>query len=279
MARPRIKNAWNFDSAARQVDTGDFDFILDEDTDVGYAFAQVVDAAIEAGLAGFTENFIAENDLLTSAQADLLYELVGAVLAHVGELDPHTQYATEAALSATLANYSTTAQADLLYEAIGAAAAAIAAHNAVLDPHPQYTTDAEVSSAISSALGAAAFARDAEVITTASLADQAVEDGTVALAAGYRLLGFECDRACRVRLYTTSTARTNDAARLVGVDVDIATDHGLVFEFVAEAAVDVNLSPLVDGICPTGTTVYYAIQNLSGSAAAVEVTLDWIRTE
>jgi hypothetical protein len=256
MARMKFRNGWNYDSATRQVDTGDFDFILDTSTDVGAAFALVVDAAIDAGLEDFSENFIAENDLLTQATADTLYELIGAVVAHAAEVDPHTQYTTSAEVDA-----------------------AVVAHEAEVDPHTQYTTDAEVATAISAALGSAAFVRDTETITTASLADDAEGTGTVTLAAGYRLLGIEVDRACRVRLYTTSTARTNDAARAVGTDVDTATDHGLVFEYVAAAAIDVDLSPLVDGMCPTGTTVYWAIQNLSGGTSTVEVIFDWIRTE
>jgi hypothetical protein len=52
-----------------------------------------------------------------------------------------------------------------------------------------------------------------------------------------------------------------------------------MLEFVAAAAVTYDLSPLVDGYCPTGTDVFYAIQNRSGSAHTVVVTLGWIRTE
>jgi hypothetical protein len=97
------------------------------------------------------------------------------------------------------------------------------------------------------------------------------------MASGYRLHTIETDRACRVRLYTTSAKRTADAARSVGTDP--TGDHGLMFEFVATGAVDYDLSPLVDGYCPTGTDVYYAIENRSGSTSTVEVILGWIRTE
>ncbi len=337
MARPRIKNAWNFDSAARQVDTGDFDFILDTDTDVGYAFAQVVAAAIDAGLEDFSENFIAENDLLTQTQADALYELVGAVLAHVAELDPHTQYVTGDELTTALAGidlsaYYTTIEADGLFEAIGAAAAAVSAHEAALDPHPQYLTQTEADALYdgSGSVGAHVAASDPHtgyqkesekaandgyaplnssgdlplthlpdhthvdsssggaisvfptrttaVITTASLANGATENGDVTLAAGYRLLRIETDRACRVRLYDTAGHRTTDADRPSGTDPTPATDHGVVLDYVATGAVDALLSPAVDSQCPTGTTVKYAIENRSATSA-VEVTLTWIRTE
>lgn len=338
MARPRIKNAWNFDSAARQVDTGDFDFILDTDTDVGYAFAQVVAAAIDAGLEDFSENFIAENDLLTQTQADALYELVGAVLAHVAEVDPHSQYATAAELAAAIAGidlsaYYTKIEADALFEAIGAAAAAISAHNAAGDPHPQYLTQAEADALYdgSGSVGAHVAASDPHTgyqkesekdaangyagltastklalaqlpahthessgeggtiaifptratatKTTASLAVGATETGTITLAAGYRLMRFEADRACRVRIYKSSAARTADANRPIGADVNINTDHGLVFEFIATGAIDAMLAPLVDGFCPTGTDVYYSIENRSGGTSTVSIELDWLRSE
>jgi hypothetical protein len=121
-------------------------------------------------------------------------------------------------------------------------------------------------------------ARTTATITTASLAHNATEDSTVVLAAGYRLLQITTDRACRVRLYTTSAKRTADAARSTGVDP--TGDHGLMFEFVAVGAVtDYDLTPTVDGFCPAGTSAYYAIENRSGSTSAVEVTLGWIRTE
>jgi hypothetical protein len=120
--------------------------------------------------------------------------------------------------------------------------------------------------------------RTTATITTASLADDATENSTVALAAGYRLLQITTDRACRVRLYTTSAKRTADAARLVGVDP--TGDHGLLFEFVATGAVtDYDLTPTVDGFCPTGTSAYYAIQNNHGSTSTVAVTFDYVRTE
>jgi hypothetical protein len=53
-----------------------------------------------------------------------------------------------------------------------------------------------------------------------------------------------------------------------------------MFEYVASAAISaVVLTPLVDGYCPTGTTVYYAIENRSAGSSTVAVTFDWVRTE
>jgi hypothetical protein len=299
----KFKNAWNYDSAARQVDTGDFDFILDEGTDVGKAFRDVVLAAVTAGMVDYIEIFQQENNLLTVAEADTLYELIGTLATHLGELDPHDQYVlatalaetladyvtesalsseledyvTATALSTELSDYSTTAAADLLYEPIGL----VGGHEGAEDPHSQYTTDDEVTFIIASALEdyTPTFTRATTTITTDPLADAAVESGAITLAAGYRLLGFSADFACRVRLYISSDQRAADAGRAIGTDVDIATDHGLILEYVCDAAVDVSLLPTVDGFCPSGSTVYYSVQNLSGSTEEIEVAFDWIRTE
>jgi hypothetical protein len=53
----------------------------------------------------------------------------------------------------------------------------------------------------------------------------------------------------------------------------------LILEFVATGAVTYDLTPLVDGYCPSGSTIYYNIENRSGSTSTVAVTLGWIRTE
>jgi len=250
MARMKFKNAWNYDSATRQVDTGDFDFILDTETDVGLAFSLVVDAAITAGLADFTANFINDNDLLSQADADTLYELIGTMVAHLAAGDPHAQYTTAAELTTALNSYLTTAVAAATYSVLG---------------HSHATTFAT---------------RTSLTVTTASLAAAAVETGTVAFPDGARLLKLNVSRASRVRLYTTAAARTADAARLIGVDPTADTDHGLLFEYVAGAAIDCYLSPAVDVFQGDGeSSIYYAIQNKSLSSGTVAAEFDYLRTE
>lgn len=124
------------------------------------------------------------------------------------------------------------------------------------------------------------WTRTTATVTTASLAVNAVETGTLTLAAAYRLIALTVTRACRVRLYTTSGKRSTDAARAVGTDPTPGTDHGLMFEYVATGSfTSLDLSPLVDGYCPSGTTVYYSIENRSTSTGTVGVTFDWVRTE
>jgi hypothetical protein len=149
------------------------------------------------------------------------------------------------------------------------------------DPYARLNTDGSVDLYVLDASNAwrkAQYTRTSTTITTASLAVNATENSTKAFSAAYRLLNITTDRACRVRLYTTSAKRTADASRAIGADP--TGDHGLVFEFVATAAVtDYDLTPLVDGYCPTGTDVYYAIENRSSGTSTVVVTFDWIRTE
>jgi hypothetical protein len=108
---------------------------------------------------------------LTQAEADLLYDALGASLAAVGAHEalsnPHPTYLTEAEADAIYAllgdadaavasheaeanphpNYLTETEANALYDALGVAAAAISAHEGASDPHPSYLTAAEGNAA------------------------------------------------------------------------------------------------------------------------------------
>lgn len=124
-----------------------------------------------------------------------------------------------------------------------------------------------------------AYTRTTVVYTTASLATDASETGTVTMAIGYRLLKIETSRAARVRVYTTAAARTADAARAIGTDP--TGDHGLVAEVVTGATLSYMLSPTVDGVSlesTPSTSISIAITN-KGSTGTVAVTFTWIRTE
>jgi hypothetical protein len=203
--------------------------------------------------------------------------------------------------------YLTESEANALYALIGHthAGSGVTDHGALTglndDDHDLYLKDkanggtaAEVpthSHAGASTAGTVAYAditgtpaafpsRTTLTITTGSLADAASEDGTVGFPDGARLLKLNVDRACRVRLYTTSAQRSADASRAIGTDVNIATDHGLLFEYVATAAIDTYLSPATDIFQGDGeSTVYYRITNSSGSSHTVAAEFDYLRTE
>jgi hypothetical protein len=117
--------------------------------------------------------------------------------------------------------------------------------------------------------------------TTASLAANAAETGTLLLANSYRLLRITTTAPARVRLYTATAKRDADTSRPVGTDP--TGDHGLILEFVSTASLlAADLSPTVDGFdgktTPDGN-IPYTITNTGTGAAAIGCTLTWIRTE
>jgi hypothetical protein len=122
------------------------------------------------------------------------------------------------------------------------------------------------------------------VITTGSLANNAIENGSVQIARCFKLKKISIDRACEIRLYGDSTARTNDAGRtlgdlsfmfsqsryICGLRLDIIT--GLNW-FMSPPAIGMNTD------VPTTPTIYYSIKNTSGSTSTVTVTLKVIIEE
>ena len=119
--------------------------------------------------------------------------------------------------------------------------------------------------------------RTTVTVNTASLLNGATENNTATMEIAYRIMSVTADRACRVRLYTTTTQRSADASRIPGTDP--TGDHGVMLDLVFTAAGTLTMSPLVDGFLPSGTAVPYAIQNNSGSTSAVQVQISYIRTE
>ena len=116
--------------------------------------------------------------------------------------------------------------------------------------------------------------------TTASLANNAVENGTVTLAKSGNLYQLIVDRACRVVLYATSADRTADAARLIGTPATPGT--GVLCEFAPTASGTTDCGPAIvyyngDG-SPT-SSIYYAITNLSGATHTVQVQFVHLRLE
>lgn len=102
-------------------------------------------AEIDSGAASAVADHEAAADphiiYLTQAEADALYDAIGAAVAAVGTHEaagnPHPIYLTEA-------------EGDGLYDALGAAVAEVAAHEAASDPHPGYLTPVEGNAAYQS---------------------------------------------------------------------------------------------------------------------------------
>lgn len=122
--------------------------------------------------------------------------------------------------------------------------------------------------------------RQDKVFSTASLAPDAEAVGTVDLAPGWRIYKVTTNRPARVRLYTSTTQRTLDLGRAIADDPDLESDHGLLLEVLTDGSPNAfELSPQVDGYCPSGIAVPYAVQNKDAGSGVVTVTLRWVRTE
>ncbi len=109
------------------------------------------------------------------------------------------------------------------------------------------------------------------VYTSASLADAAIETGTIALGKGYSISQVETSVAARVRLYVDADSQTADEARVIGV---LPTgNHGVILDVVTTVD-DLAwfVTPSVLGNNATAD-VPISVTNLSGGASVVVVTV------
>jgi hypothetical protein len=117
------------------------------------------------------------------------------------------------------------------------------------------------------------------VLTTASLADGATENGTIVVPNADTqawLQKIVASAACWVRLYVTSAARSSDSSRLITTNPKAGT--GILHNSVPglyDAGLTIPITPaheLHNDDGPRTTTIYYSVQNKSGSTAALTVT-------
>jgi hypothetical protein len=128
---------------------------------------------------------------------------------------------------------------------------------------------------------AATLSRGTVSFTSGTLANTAVETGTVALGMRFDLLRASASAACRLRLYQTAAHRTADAGRAIGVTP--VGDHGVIADiYFVPGALDLRLPPLPPGAnledTPTAD-IPYSLQNLSGGSAAITINLLRLRLE
>jgi hypothetical protein len=124
--------------------------------------------------------------------------------------------------------------------------------------------------------------RSTVVANTGSVGDGTVTNVDVAGFKSYVLLKLVTSHACRVRIYTTSAARTADASRSEGVTP--SQGAGVVADIVATGAQTIILAPGIFGhneeSSPSPTTnIPFAITNKSGGTATVIATLSVLQLE
>lgn len=132
---------------------------------------------------------------------------------------------------------------------------------------------------------AAVGGRNTATKVTASLAANAEEQGTVALAKSFRLVEVSASRPCRIRLYSTAAAMTADSSRPFTTPPTAGTQHGVICDLLLLTAGQYTLwimSPAAAGSnCETTptTSISYAIQNRDTITATVSVTFTFLTSE
>jgi hypothetical protein len=123
---------------------------------------------------------------------------------------------------------------------------------------------------------------------SSSLANGAVGNIDITGYKSYALLQLGSSVPARIRVYSSSTARSNDANRPEGVDpssgigliTDIVTDTDLGLGTLMTGVYAIELTPLVLGYNQSaGTTIFVSVTNKSGSTSAVSVSLKALKLE
>lgn len=129
--------------------------------------------------------------------------------------------------------------------------------------------------------GAATVARTTATRTTASITNNATDQGTITLAKSYRLLKITTTKACRVRLYDRAAKQTTDLSR--NVNTKPTGDSGVMLDYVTTTAVlSALFSPQVvgsDNETVPVTAIPITVTNLSGSTSTLTVTLQYVAME
>jgi hypothetical protein len=131
-------------------------------------------------------------------------------------------------------------------------------------------------------------------ITTAPLAANAVEAGTVQLSRGFTVKLVAVSAAARVRIYATEASQIADTGTITGgvpsanrprtMPPLLGTQHGVILDLFLNTPDKFKwkMSPAAAGFNldnPTTSILYYAIDNLSGVTQSIIATLTYIQTE
>jgi len=129
--------------------------------------------------------------------------------------------------------------------------------------------------------GSGLTSRRTSNVTTNSLANNASENRTITSAAkSYALLKIQTSAAAWVRLYTDTSSRTADEARLEGEDP--LAGSGVIAEVITTGSQTVLLAPAVIGwnnASPPVAEIPVRITNKSGSTTTITVTVTLVDLE
>jgi hypothetical protein len=119
--------------------------------------------------------------------------------------------------------------------------------------------------------------------TTGTLATNATQTGTIAMAKTFGLLNVRVSQAARVRLYINAAARTADASRSNQTPPTPGTQHGVLVDLYLDTGDKFTwqMSPAQIGYnwdATQSTSIYYSVTNLGGTGT-VQVTLTYIPME
>ncbi len=122
--------------------------------------------------------------------------------------------------------------------------------------------------------------RTTAAATTSSLADQASGNIDITAAKAYALLKIQTSHAAWVTLYTDTSSRTSDANR--NITTDPLPGSGVIAEVLLSDGGIQKITPGLIGYnddATPSTKVYAKVQNRSGSAATITVTLHYLALE
>ena len=115
-------------------------------------------------------------------------------------------------------------------------------------------------------------------VTTGSLSNDASSNQTATVGPSYALLKIQTSHAAWVRVYTDTTSRTNDAARLITDDP--SPDAGVIAEVITTGAETIKISPATIGWTDDASNnVPIRVTNKSGGVADITVTLTTVNLE
>lgn len=120
--------------------------------------------------------------------------------------------------------------------------------------------------------------------TTGTIGTNDTEEGSIDIQTpSNQLIGLTVDTPCWIRFYATSAARDDDSTRARTEDPEAG--RGVVGEFIITADwvdVEMKVAPVItlyNGDDPTGTIIYYAITNDSGSDAVISFDMTIVELE